>query len=180
MLFDLQLGIAGAAILLHPACADMGVLVVSRRRHPRLPAKRTPHRITMAFKKLFITAAKPTDGMTQVAREAIVDLLHFGVYTDKHISLSEDKMIEATARTLNWDPNISFDYYEGKSIGEVRRVGNDEKERAEFFRSIRERLPKQADRALAFSLVKQLYAIDGMSDSESATLPAIRHELELK
>ena len=86
----------------------------------------------MAFKKLFTPTAKPQDGMTQAAREAIVDLLHFGVYVDSHIALAEDAMVEATARTLNWDPNISFDYYEGKSIGEVRRVRNDDGEREEF------------------------------------------------
>ena len=117
--------------------------------------------------------------MTQAAREAIVDLLHFGVFTDKHIALAEDRMVEATARTLNWDPNISFDYYEGCSIGEVRRVGKDERARGEFFQTIRDRLPKRSDRELAFKLLKQLHAVDGTAEAEAATLPMIRRELEL-
>ena len=133
----------------------------------------------MAFKKLFTPTAQPSDGMTQAAREAIVDLLHFGVFADKHIALAEDKMVEATARTLNWDPKISFDYYEGKSIGEVRRVGSDEKERAEFFQSIRERLPKVEDRKLALKLLEQLYACDGTTAVERETLPLVRRELQL-
>lgn len=133
----------------------------------------------MAFKRLFNPNAQNADGMTQAAREAIVDLLHFGVFVDAHIALAEDRMVEATARTLNWDVKISFDYYEGKSIGEVRRVGNDEKERAEFFQSIRDRLPKMEDRKLAFQLLQQLYAIDGTTQSESATLPLVRRELQL-
>jgi len=133
----------------------------------------------MSFKKLFSPTAQSSDGMTQAAREAIVDLLHFGVFADKHIALAEDKMVEATARTLNWDSKISFDYYEGKSIGEVRRVGSDEKERAEFFLTIRKRLPKVEDRTLAFKLLQQLYAIDGTTEAESATLPLIRRELHL-
>jgi hypothetical protein len=133
----------------------------------------------MAFKKLFTPTAKPQDGMTQAAREAIVDLLHFGVYVDSHIALAEDAMVEATARTLNWDPNISFDYYEGKSIGEVRRVRNDDGEREEFFKTVRERLPRPEDRALALKLVEQLFAVDGTTPAEAQSLPMIRKALEL-
>ncbi len=133
----------------------------------------------MAFKKLFTPTAQPSDGLTQAAREAIVDLLHFGVFVDKHIALAEDKMVEATARSLNWDPKISFDYYEGKSIGEVRRVGSDEKERAEFFQTIRERLPQVEDRKLAVKLLEQLYACDGATAVERETLPLVRRELQL-
>lgn len=133
----------------------------------------------MAFKKLFTPTAQPQDGMTQAAREAIVDLLHFGVYVDSHIALAEDAMVEATARTLNWDPNISFDYYEGKSIGEVRRVRKDEKEREEFFQTVRDRLPNPADRKLALKLVEQLFAADGTTAVETESLPMIRKALAL-
>lgn len=134
----------------------------------------------MAFKKLFTPTAQPTDGMTQAAREAIVDLLHFGVYVDKNIGLAEDKMVEDSARSLQWDAKISFDYYEGKSIGEVRRVGSDEKQQAEFFQSVRDRLPRSQDRQLAFKLIQKLYAVDGTTAVEAATLPLIRRELGLK
>lgn len=134
----------------------------------------------MAFKNLFTPTTQPNDGMTQPGREAIVDLLHFGVYADSHIALAEDKMVETTARTLNWDPNISFDYYEGRSIGEVRRVRKDEKERNEFFQTIRDRLPKTEDRKLALSLVEQVFACDGATSSaETQVLPMIRRALEL-
>ena len=132
----------------------------------------------MAFKKLFTPTAQPSDGLTQAAREAIVDLLHFGVYADNTITLAEDKMVEDTARSLHWDAKISFDYYEGKSIGEVRRVRKDEKACAEFFQTIRERLPRAEDRQLALKLVQRLYAVDGTTEGENATLPMIRRELQ--
>lgn len=134
----------------------------------------------MAFKTLFSSSATTDDGLTQAGREAIVDLLHYGVYVDKHIALAEDKMVEDTARKLNWDPKVSFDYYEGKSIGEVARIGNDEAARGEFFQSIRERLPKTEDRKRAFDLLKKLYAVDGTTDAEAATLPLVRKALELR
>ncbi len=133
----------------------------------------------MAFKNLFSSSANTDDGLTQAGREAIVDLLHFGVYVDKHIALAEDKMVEDAARKMNWDPKISFDYYEGKSIGEVSRIGNDEKARVEFFASICARLPKLEDRKRAFELLKKLYAIDGTTDAEAATLPLVRKALGL-
>ncbi|MBK8476257.1 MAG: hypothetical protein IPL39_08040 [Opitutaceae bacterium] len=134
----------------------------------------------MAFKKLFSPTAQPNDGMLQSAREAIVDLLHFGVYVDSHIALAEDAMVEAAARQLSWDPNISFDYYEGKSIGEVRRVRKDEGECEEFFQTIRDRLPKREDRQLALKLVEQLFAADGTTAIETQSLPMIRKALELR
>ena len=141
-----------------------------------VPQHPTPNH--MAFKSLFTPTAQPTDGMTQAAREAIVDLLHFGMYVDKHIALAEDEMIEAAARSMDWDPMISWDYYEGKSIGAVRRIGKDETARADFFIFVRQRLPREADRKLALELLEKLYACDGMTTAEAETLPMIRRELE--
>ena len=108
--------------------------------------------------------------MQQPEREAIVDLLNLCVFADANIALSEDQFVENVVRTLNWDPKISFDYYEGKSIGEVRRVKGDPKLRAEFLKTVADRLSSKAHRKLAFDLSQSLFAVDGVVSGREAML----------
>lgn len=120
----------------------------------------------MTFKKLFRHDVKPTDGLTQPEREAIVDILNYCMFADKLIALSEDAMVESVAGTLNWDPKISFEYYEGKSIGAVRRAIGEKAYRAEFMESLRTRLVKPENRKLALSLADDLTKVDGTKTPE--------------
>lgn len=120
----------------------------------------------MTFKKLFRHDVKPTDGLTQPEREAIVDILNYCMFADKLIALSEDAMVESVASTLNWDPKISFEYYEGKSIGAVRRAIGEKEFRAEFMESLRTRLVKPENRKLALSLADNLTMADGAKAPE--------------
>jgi uncharacterized tellurite resistance protein B-like protein len=132
----------------------------------------------MPFKKLFQSSPKSSDGLTQAAREAIVDVLHFAMYADKTITIREDEFIERAARTLDWDAKISYEYYEGKSTGAVTRSLSDPLALDAFFESIRTRLPRPADRELALKLANDLALADGQkSSSETAALAKLRAKL---
>jgi hypothetical protein len=115
----------------------------------------------MPFKKLFEKSATPKDGLTQSAREAIVDALHFVMYADKHIAISEDAFIEAAARKLDWDANISYESYEAKSTGAVTRALGDAGLRADFLRGVQERLPGSRERGMALAFANDLARVDG-------------------
>lgn len=115
----------------------------------------------MAFRKLFASSPAPSDNLTQAEREAIVDVLHVCMYADSHIALSEDEAIEGIARSFAWDPKISYEAYEAKSVGAVRRALGDAKERAAFFAGVRERLPKAETRKLALALTEKVFKADG-------------------
>ncbi len=133
----------------------------------------------MPFKNLFRSATKSSDGLTQAAREAIVDVLHYTMFADKHIAVSEDEFIEATARTLDWDPGISYESYEEKSTGAVTRALSDDAARHDFFESLKVRLPHKSSRELALKLAKDLAASDGQTrDSETAAIMKLRSVLE--
>lgn len=132
----------------------------------------------MPYKRLFLSSDKPKDGLTQEAREAIVDVLHFCMYADRHIAASEDAFIEKVARTLDWSPNISYESYEAKSTGAVSRALGDAGLRAEFFNSVKARLSKSADRELAIALAGDLMITDGSKTAaESKTLVELRQGL---
>lgn len=114
----------------------------------------------MPFKKLFRPAEKSNDGLSQGAREAIVDALHYCMYADKHVAAREDAFIEEAARTLSWDPNISYEYYEGKSTAAARQALSDASAREVFFQSLKSRLTKTADCELALRLAGDLAKSD--------------------
>ena len=136
-----------------------------------------PHSV----KKLFVKSGNPqSDGLQQAQREAIVDLLHYCMYTDNLVALKEDSFINNVAATLSWDPNISFETYEGGSIGNARRAKESTAYRSEFLRSVSDRLGNQTTKELAFDLVKDLYSADAnLSDKETQSLPILRKALGL-
>jgi uncharacterized tellurite resistance protein B-like protein len=129
----------------------------------------------MPFKNLFRSSAKTTDGLTQAAREAIVDVLHYCMYADKHIAAREDEFIEAAARNFDWDPNISYEYYEVKSTGDVTRAISDADAEKAFFATLLSRLPRPADRKLALTLAADLAKADGETvPAEAAAIARLR------
>jgi len=126
----------------------------------------------MPFKNLFRFSSQPNDGLTQAAREAIVDVLHYCMYADKHISASEDEFIEAEVRKLDWDPNISYESYEAMSTGAVTRALEDQALRMEFLKSVSARLPGKTERELALHLAGALSKTDGSQDASEAKIIA--------
>jgi uncharacterized tellurite resistance protein B-like protein len=131
-------------------------------QHARLTA--LPH--SMPFKKLFKSSKAQDDGFAQSEREAIVDLLHYCMYADRHIAISEDEMIEKVARTMNWDPNISYEYYEGKSTGAARKALASKESRSEFMKSLHERLKDKTSRSFALKVADDLMKVDGEKKQE--------------
>lgn len=131
----------------------------------------------MPFKKLFHSSPKTNDGLTQEAREAIVDILHYTMYADKLISIKEDVFIESTARTLDWDPKISYESYEGKSTGAVARARDNDAARDAFFGSLKTRLPRKEDRELALALADDLAVSDGKKKEETVVIAKLRTAL---
>lgn len=132
----------------------------------------------MPFKKLFHSAPQPDDGFTQAEREAVVDVLHYCMYADRHVARSEDEMIERVARTLHWDPAISYEYYEGKSTGAVRTALAGDVSREAFLQDLRRRLPKTEHRAFVLKLASELIAADGTQPQEVVALQALKDALQ--
>lgn len=132
------------------------------------------------FKNLFSHHPEKNDGLTQPQREAIVDLLHFAMFADNFIALSETEFIEKEIESLNWDPKIDIDYYLGKSIGATRAAIASPEARKRFLASIRGRLATPKNAKVAFDLCEILFLSDGSKpDSEFASQGEIRQALGL-
>ncbi len=115
---------------------------------------------------LFDPEADAKDGMTQTQREAIVDLLHYCMYADNLVTISEARFIEAKVRSYSWDPNISREYYLGKSIGAARAALANAEAKKKFLESITRRLETDELRTQAFGLCDKLFRVDGSKPAE--------------
>lgn len=111
--------------------------------------------------RLFTSKADAKDGLTQTQREAIVDVLHYCMYADNLIALSESRFIAAKVEAFDWDPKISFDYYQNKSIGAVRTALANPEAKEKFFESVKQRLATSELRKTAFELCQRLFMADG-------------------
>ena len=132
------------------------------------------------FNRLFKSATESKDGLSQSQREAIVDLLNYCMFADNLVTISESRFVAAEVDSLNWDPKISFDYYQGKSIGAARAALDEPESRKGFFDSINLRLATPEIRNRALNLCLKLFLADGTkSEKESAMLGAIRKALHL-
>ena len=134
--------------------------------------------MSISVQKLFSAdSSKKTDGLTQTQREAIVDLLHYCMYADNFVALAEDRFINSVAATLSWDNMISFEVFEGGSIGKARKAKESAAFRDTFNKDIVNRLATKEARSLALQLCKDLYNADtGMTASESQQL-ALLHKM---
>ncbi|MBL9204574.1 MAG: hypothetical protein JNN01_05790 [Opitutaceae bacterium] len=133
----------------------------------------------MSFRSLFRLSSHSDDGLTQSEREAIVDVLHYCMFADKHIATTEDDLIEAAARTFNWDPKVSYEYYEGKSTGMVRAALADAYSRVTFLTDLNSRLGNQA-KLIALQLAERVINADGVRRTEELeAMEALRKALSL-
>ena len=130
--------------------------------------------------RLFSRKAGTKDGLTQPQREAIVDLLHYCMFADNLVTLSEAGFIEAIEESYSWDPNISLEYYQGKSIGATRAALANPEARKKFLESINQRLATADVKRKAFDLCEKLFLVDGAKPaSEVAAQGEVRAALGL-
>ena len=123
---------------------------------------------------LFENKKESAPKLPQPEREAIVDLLHFCLYADAHISLKEGEFISDVLEVIGWDTNLSFSAYEQRSISAARAARVDEKSKKEFIEYAAERLKSKGSKDLAVSLCADLLASDGTRDREAQLLAQIK------
>ncbi|MGE9297154.1 MAG: hypothetical protein ACQKBV_12790 [Puniceicoccales bacterium] len=131
------------------------------------------------FQKLFGAGKNSSDGLTQEQREAIVDLLVFGMYSDRTVSLAEDQLIQRRLEAMDWQAVETIDNYYDRAVTRVREVLDSGQEtRASFLVRIAERLGDMPTREKAFALCHQLFLSDGNeSDDEKALEEELREAL---
>jgi hypothetical protein len=137
------------------------------------------HFMPSLIRKLFHKSEAPKDGLTQLQREAIVDLLNYCMYADNLIYLAEDRLIADTVAKFNWESKVPFDQFVVTSIDNARNATGNQGYRDRFLASIRDRLGTAAVKGKALDLCQELFVADGArSDEEDDVFQNLRKLLE--
>lgn len=131
------------------------------------------------FTRLFNKSRSEADGLKQEQREAIVDLLVYGMYVDNALSLSEESVLQAQVDGFAWEESSDVDAYTDRAITRVRAIRGSDAATGEFLASVHDRLGSYEIRLNAFAMLERLLAADGKADSEKAFLTRVRDALHL-
>ncbi len=130
------------------------------------------------FQQLFKLSHKTKDGLTQVQREAILDLLFYAMFADNNVALKESELISDTVEQFNWDPKMPYETYSARSISHVRAVKESPEARADFLAAVAKRLGTKEARSRALALCRKLFQADGtVADKEFELLRDLQKSL---
>jgi hypothetical protein len=108
--------------------------------------------------------------LTQVQREAIVDLLLLGIYADRHIAASEQDFLAAAVEKLGWDEFYAFEIYCQRVVPTVREVLGNAARTQSWLQSISDRLDQVDLMKFAIEQFSALIALDGVTTESEAQL----------
>lgn len=130
-----------------------------------------------AIKALF-EKEKEESGISQSAREGIVDLLVWTMFIDKHISNDEVEEIRRQGRSLKWEGVRAIDIFIDGSIKRVRDILDCESAEKAYLQDIQSRLDSEEAIEKALESVERLIGVDGdRSDKELTHLKWVKESL---
>lgn len=107
----------------------------------------------------------------QACREAMVDLLLWTMFVDRHVALAEHETIDAMAADLEWTGRVPLADYMRESTARARKVVDEGDTAAkDYLASIRERLQSRRDRTRAMVACREMVNSDGKLRPEEAQL----------
>lgn len=108
--------------------------------------------------------------MNQTQREAIIELLTLAIYTDAHLSLQEDELLEATIATLGWESEFPKALFVEKAWVAARNAADTTEATTAFVQQRATLFPQSPSQSVVYSLVHQTLAADGLNPEENTFL----------
>ncbi|NEQ52018.1 MAG: hypothetical protein F6K11_18075 [Leptolyngbya sp. SIO3F4] len=130
----------------------------------------------LLFQKIF---NQQPSGVSQIQREAMVDLCLLGMYSDSKLSIDEQDFLDEEFDKLSWESGISFGSYLQRVIPKVRTATDDAVQRESFLQDIVQRLGDDDFKQTAMDLLQELLAADGMVQTESKFMADVKKAMTL-
>ena len=124
------------------------------------------------FKKLL--RKDPPQPALQPQREALVDLLLLGMYTDHLLSVAEGDLLAAKLGDLPWESGQALSIYLQVNMPKIRMAYEHLPSRLQLLQSIRDRLPTPETRQDAYQKLQEFLAVDGVANAEQEFLTQVR------
>jgi hypothetical protein len=112
--------------------------------------------------------------MTQPQREALIDLLHFALLADSHVSLKEDSSLSTAIDNIGWDSPRPRDIHMLNSISRARRATESDEAGSDFIRMRALQFETSESQLEAVTALNTLMSSDGISPEESAFINLLR------
>ncbi|MEN9216897.1 MAG: hypothetical protein Q6K90_06205 [Gloeomargarita sp. HHBFW_bins_162] len=110
----------------------------------------------------------------QPQREALVDLLLLGMYTDNLLSVAEADLLDEKLFDLPWESGQALSIYLQVTMPKIRMAYENLPIRLQLLQSIRDRLPTVESRQDAYRKLQEFLAIDGVAAGEQEFLTQVR------
>lgn len=110
--------------------------------------------------------------LTQPEREAIIDLLLFAMYEDRHIALQEDEFIDSHVMQLGWQSGMAVETYVKTATARVRSTRDTAEGKERWLQHIAARLQSRSSRDTAQSLCRSLLNSDARETAEESAFEA--------
>ena len=101
------------------------------------------------------------DGLQQSQREAIVDVLHFCRIADDKLVVVEEDVEARVEAALNWESTVPLVTYAADSLARAEQIVDNPELRAQFIRSVADRLVSTELKTRAISICRDMFIADG-------------------
>ena len=116
----------------------------------------------------------------QAQREAVIDLLVWTMFADRHIASTETERIEAEAKRMDWDSPTGVDIFIAQSMTRTRGVLGDDDKSESYLDDISKRLGDTKSQHRAYKACLLLANVDGqIAPQEKDLLRRIAHRFGL-
>ena len=123
----------------------------------------------------------PEDEQAQPAREALVDLLVWTMFVDRHLSLAEHEKLDELTDGLTWTATVGLPEFFGESVARAREAIDTEANGTAYLATITERLGDRETRRQAIIACEQMMGADGkLTPEEVAHLLAVSKAFGLR
>ena len=108
--------------------------------------------------------------MTTPQREAIIDLLLLAIYSDSHISLTEEEALERAIAEQGWESDYPKDLYLAQASARVRAAAETEETVKAKIKECAAHFTTPPAQAAAYSVVHSVLSADGLAEPEQLFL----------
>lgn len=108
--------------------------------------------------------------MKQSQREALIDLLLLAIYTDSHLSLSEEEALNQAIDQQGWDSEFPRDLYLQRATAAARAAAESGDAINDYIRQRAALFTSAPAQAQAYSIIHQVLSPDGLASTEQSFL----------
>jgi hypothetical protein len=117
--------------------------------------------MSRVFSFLFSSSAKPTDGLIQSEREALVDLFHFCMCADRKLFPIESAAIADELIKFDWEPTVKYENFATLSLQRAQVAVSSPEARKTALKQIGSRLISTETKTRALATCTKIFKADG-------------------